>query len=205
MTSVNDSKKDKCFVAQYRFCSELEEAIERHEQQLFVKSSHYNRLSMQLGTHNYTRLVISDGIEHEIVCVWNEQGRLLMDRAQENTRAQVWQCGSRISFEWTPMNMFDQAAAAAENCPEVPEEKEDKLPSYTLCLGNYDYEVKDGLIVDRRSVRCLPKGCVDNMSAVFSECGCLVDAAEGENLLNRRIYQSECRQCGKERCNGSCS
>ena len=139
----------------------------------------------KLGGDSYTYLTLGDGCDFEVIRVCPRQGKLYVEREIEGTRRKDWPCGTCIEFQWTVCSMQDLQYGSK---PEEPEEFD--IPcgfNGTLCIGKWDYTIKNGWIAGRECTNRNIPNFADNASICFDKDGCITEVVEGRNKVAQYI------------------
>lgn len=164
------------------FADKLEEDLLRKDTFLSISTKKGNALCDYLGTDGYTYLTLGDGCDFEVVKVEQRLGCLYIERAQMDTCRCEWPCGTCIEFHLNLEMISIWSAECRLDQPDQPEEKEG-VWSGTLCIGRWNYDVRDGLICGRECNTNRIPAFADNPVLCFDEDGCLTDVGSGANRV----------------------
>lgn len=102
------------FIPLVGFKTQLEKTLAVKDNVLPVSESDMAYLSAKLGKNGYTYLMVKSCVAHEIVKVTGvESGVVMIERAQEETKAIVAKYDSCVMFEWTVKALGDFVAQGA--------------------------------------------------------------------------------------------
>lgn len=166
----------RCFKPLYGFCTHLDIKLDKDDFVINLPEREHAKLCKELGKDNYTYLVVSDGLCHEILQVWLCEGYMTIDRGVDGTDRGYWPCGASVKFDMVTSAIQD----LMDQTIDLPDaECEPQLFTGTICNGNCTVHFEDGLAIkETPNKRQIADGCYDHPVPTYKD-GKLVALAEG--------------------------